>query len=567
MTPPLITKHFLPLADGHQVHYRRAGSGPPLVIMHPSPSSSASMTASITAFSDIFTCIALDTPGYGLSDDIVDDPTELWGYADALIQILDALGIQQTCVYGAATGAQIGIQFARKYPGRTAFLMLDANGDFGGEAGEKIAKGYFNDITPTRDGSHLIRIWDMCRHLSGFFPWQATSKDGRLAVAPAPPESIQHSVNDYLRAGPSYQKAYYAAMLLESWENTREVSVPVLMTRNSGSALLSHTDTLIAKGLPPNFTILRCDPSTRFKVQVEAAKQKLSQLSLPSPRPAPDDHTPASKRVQNFYATARDGQLRIRGNLSGKGRPILALHDPAGSAHLVEPILTPYVGQRPIIALDLPGNGESDNVIDPANITSVAYAEIVIEALKSIGVREVDVIGRYSGGPIGMEMSFQNPALVKHLVLAGVGIYEGEEQKSLLDHYTPSIAPTWDGAHLIRAWAIMRDQGLFWPWFNRTKAGILWNENAIDVPMIHLRVMEMLKIGDQYQKAYGAMWTYPMRERLPKVKVPTLLAAPTWEPIYAKNGECAAIAPQCHTADLAPRMADWHQVLTPFFKT
>ncbi|MDX2142633.1 MAG: alpha/beta hydrolase [Rhodospirillaceae bacterium] len=567
----IITKHFLPLADGRQVHYRRAGpksgAGPPLIILHPSPNSSASMSAAIAAFSEIFTCIALDTPGYGLSDDIVADPTDLWGYAEAVADILDALGIARTCVYGAATGAQIGIQFARKYPRRTALLLLDANGDFGGAAGDHVATGYFQDITPVRDGSHLVKIWDMCRHLSVFFPWQSVSKQDRLAVDVAAPAAIQQHVNDYLRAGPGYKKAYQAAMVVETWENARQVGVPVHMVRNSGSVLLPHTDALIAKGLPENFTILRCDPATRFKVQVEAAKPKLAQLSLPTPRPSPDDHTPNAKRIQNFYLKARGGFLRARGSLAGKGRPVLALHDPAGSCKLVEPILAPWLGTRPIIALDLPGNGESDNVIDPAKITSAAYAEIVNEALANFGIDAVDVIGRYSGGPIAMEMSFQKPALTKHLVLAGVGIYEGAEQQDLLDNYTPSIAPRWDGSHLVTAWAIMRDQGLFWPWYNRTKAGILWNDNAIDVGMIHLRVTEMLKIGDQYQKAYAAMWTYPMRERLARLNTPALFAVPTWEPIHAKSAECAALAPGARTADLAPAMKDWHATLTPFFES
>jgi len=562
-----VTRHFLPLGDGRQVHYRRAGAGPPLVVMHPSPNSSASMGAAIAAFAEIFTCIALDTPGYGLSDDIVEDPAELWGYADALARVLDALGIDRTCIYGAATGAQIGIQFARRYPGRTALLMLDANGDFGGTAGAHIAEGYFIDTTPVRDGSHLLRIWDACRHLSVFFPWQSTRKADRLAVDVAPPEAIQQQVNDYLRAGPGYKKAYAAAMAVERWENTQQVGVPTLMTRNAGSVLLPHTDALIAKGLPANFTVLPCEPATRYRVQVEAARLRLAALGLPRPPPPPGDHATAAVRVQNFYARARGGQLRIRGHLGGAGRPILALHDPAGSSRLVEPILAPYLGRRPILALDLPGNGESDNVIDPGRITAAAYAEIVIEALAALGVRELDVIGRYSGGPIAMEMSFQAPALTRHLVLAGVGIYEGAEQHDLLQNYTPSIAPQWDGGHLIRAWAIMRDQGLFWPWFNRTKAGILWNDNAIDVAMIHLRVMEMLKIGDQYRQAYAAMWTYPMRERLPRLTTPSLFAVPRWEPIYAKNAECAALAPGARTADLAPAMADWHAALTPFFGT
>ncbi|MSO98704.1 MAG: alpha/beta hydrolase [Rhodospirillaceae bacterium] len=559
-----IAKHFLPLKNGQQVHYRRAGSGPPIILMHPSPSSSLGVVPAMNVFAQAFTCIGLDTPGYGLSDEIVSDPTMLWGYADALIEILDALGIGKAIVYGAATGAQVGIQFARKYPNRCRLLMLDANGDFSGEAGEHMANGYFQDITPVRDGSHLIRIWDMCRQLSVFFPWQSMLAEDRAQNDVAPPDATHRSVLDYLRAGPNYKGAYYQAMLVETWENTRQVTIETLMTRNSGSVLLKHTDALLAKGLPPNFTILPCAPATRFTVQLAALKERMSKDALPVAPPSPPDHQPGQNRVQNFYMNARGGKLRARGNMSGQGRPLLALHDPAGSSKLVEPILAPWLGKRPIIALDLPGNGESDNVIDPANITSAAYAEIVNEALATFGVSEVDVIGRYSGGPVAMEMSFQKPALVKHLILAGIGIYEGAEQKDLLDNYTPSISPKWDGSHLVTAWAVMRDQGLFWPWFNRTKNGILWNDNAIDEDMIHLRVTEMLKIGDQYQKAYAAMWAYPMRERLPKIKAPCLLAVPKWEPIYAKSAEAQKIAPQCKLADLPPAVKDWHTVIEPF---
>lgn len=573
MAPAPITRHFLPLsypgANGRQVHYRRAGSGPALIIMHPSPNSSASMTAAIDAFSGAFTCIAVDTPGFGLSDPIVADATMLWGYADALAQIMDALGLPQAFIYGAATGAQIGIQFARRYPNRVHVLLLDANGDF---SDEDISVGYFRDITPRRDGSHLLTIWDMCRHLSVFFPWQSTKAEHRLNVDVASPASIQHSVNDYLRAGPNYKDAYYQAMLVERWENTREVKVPVLMTRNSGSALLRHTDALIAKGLPGNFTIVQCDSRSRYALQLAALQVWIAGKAFPPAPPAPADIQPNAARIQNMYFKARGGLLRARVNLGGAGRPLVALHDPAGAASLVEPVIAPYVGRRPVIALDLPGNGESDNLIgDPAfgggpdAITSANYAAIVNEALVGAGIDGVDVFGRYSGGPVAMEMSFQAPRLVHRLALAGIGMYEGTERRSLLENYTPSIAPKWDGSHLVTAWAVMRDQGLFWPWFNRTKTGILRNDNAIDVGLIHLRVAEMLKIGDQYQNAYAAMWTYPMGERLPQMKAPTLICAPAWEPIYAKMAECHAVAPHTRTAVLPPRMGDWWRVLDDFW--
>lgn len=558
--PTPITRHFLPLDDGRQIHYRRAGSGPPLVIMHPSPNSSASMVPVIDAFSDAFTCIAFDTPGYGLSDDVVDDPQMLWGYADVLARFLDALGIGATHVYGAATGAQIGIQFARKYPARVSALVLDANGDFSGE--NDILPGYFQDVTPVRDGSHLVKLWDMCRHLSVFFPWQSMRAADRIDADVASPAWIQAHVNDYLRAGPNYKKAYEQAILVERWENLRDVTVPVLMTRNTGGILLRHVDHLIAQGLPKNFTIVECSPQDRHRRQLAALKNIAA--GLPAPPPAPAD-TNGAAGLQNIYVKARGGFLRARVNRSGNGRPIVALHDPAGSSRLVEPILLPWAGRRPVIAFDLPGNGESDNLIDPDSITSAAYAEIVNEALTNAGLDEVDVIGRYSGGPVAMEMSFQKPILVRHLALSGIGIYEGDEQRTLLENYTPSIAPKWDGSHLMTAWAMMRDQALFWPWFNRTRAGIVKSANGFDVAQVHLRVTELLKIGDQYQKAYAAMWTYPMRARLPQLKTPALICTPAWDPVHGQMADLAAAAPQAATAVLAPTMADWHRTLDPFF--
>ena len=184
--------------------------------------------------------------------------------------------------------------------------------------------------------------------------------------------------------------------------------------------------------------------------------------------------------------------------------------------------MRPYIGDRPVIAFDNPGNGESDACID--TIDSGNYAAVLNAALDSLGIDGVDVIGRYSGGPVAMEMAFQSPRRVKHIVQAAVSLYEGEEQERLLVHYTPSIAPRWDGSHLMTAWAVMRDQSLYWPWFSQTAKGILWNDGAIDVALTDLRVREMLKCGDRYQQAYAAMWRYPMRDKLPQLKVPACFA-------------------------------------------
>ena len=189
---------------------------------------------------------------------------------------------------------------------------------------------------------------------------------------------------------------------------------------------------------------------------------------------------------------------------------------------------------------DLPGNGESDNVLGTHSPTSAIYAGVVADALDSLGIDEVDIVGRYSGGPIGMELTFQRPGLVRHLVQAGITAYEPDEARALLARYTPSIPPRDDGGHVLTAWHIMESQALYWPWFDQSRDAVIAGEPQLDAQLIHQRVFDLLRCGDVYQQAYAALWTYPLRERLPRLTVPSLLCAPRWDPLFPHLGKAAA---------------------------
>lgn len=554
-----IERRFLTLPNGKQVHYRMAGEGPAMILMHPSPISSEALLPAMLVFSKKFTCIALDTPGYGLSDDSVTDKEGLWGYADALALVLDAFKLESAVIYGAATGAQIGTQFSKRYPQRTKLLMLDGAGHFAEEDRALFSGDYFVDLKPRRDGTHLLAAWDASRHLTTFFPWMSDRLEHRVHGDAAPLSFVQHHVNDMLRAGPDYRVAYWEAVKVESHTNTVGVAVPALVSLNASSMMRPHTEALINMGLPENFTVVHSNAETRYSALLEAAADYVND----PPCPSPPMQTNAQPAIQNAMVDVPGGQLRARLCLEGEGMPLLAIHDPAGSSHLVEPVFCPYVGKRPVVAFDNPGNGESDSVLDILN--SETYAEVLNAGLDTLGLEEVDIIGRYSGGPVAMEMSFQRPGRVKHIVQAGVSFYEGEEQQSLIENYTPSVEPRWDGSHLMTAWSIMRDQSLYWPWFNQTKDGILWGDGAIDVSLTDLRTRELLKCGDRYQDAYNAMWRYPMRDKLPQLSAPCLLCHPTWEPVGHTTARAQAVDPRAQSSVLPARMVDWHTDLDAFF--
>ena len=134
--------------------------------------------------------------------------------------------------------------------------------------------------------------------------------------------------------------------------------------------------------------------------------------------------------------------------------------------------------------------------------------------------------------------------------------FDGALTERLAEHYTPPIEVNWYGGHLLMCWHLMRDQGLFWPWFDRSRAGIIWREPYLDPQMIQLRVTNMLKAPTMWRLAYQAHFAYPLKARLPSVEIPVLLCAPAWDPNFPHT-EAAAHATGYEMRTLPDDMNEW----------
>jgi pimeloyl-ACP methyl ester carboxylesterase len=569
----IIKRYFVPI-NGAQIHIRRVGEGPAVILLHPSPQSSTfNIPMALKLAAAGFTAIAVDLPGYGLSDPLVGGYPQglsrehgLDPYLAPYVQLLDALGIEKAVFYGNATGAEFSHIFAYNHPERVAVAMLDTAGHNPDDEVDKLTDGYFPDTTPRRDGGHLLTYWDMVRFLSIFAPWQFTDTAHRLLVDQPPADKVHDKLIEYLRAGQNYAEAYRAAFYTAKGNLIGRVKVPATLTRWEGKPNIAEIDALIAYGLPANFTVLRPGPTMdqRLDASVEYLVKNYKTTGKATP-PQPAQIDRASKKLQKMWIDVPGGQLLARVCMAGSGRPILGLHDPAGSSKRLESILSPFIGTRPVIAIDNPSSGESDKLLKREDITTEAYARFAIAALDTLNVKDVDIIGRYSGGQVAMEMSTQRPGLVKHIAQLGVMIFTDTERAEFLANYAPSIAPQWDGGHLIRAWSIIRDMNLFWPWYNRTKVGIVTRDAAIDGPTLHPRVEDLLKMGDAYQNAYAAAFTYPMAEKLRQLKVPCLAADVPGSGTYSRIAMAKAAAPHITTADLPDDIHSWAASFEAFF--
>lgn len=101
--------------DGLRLAWREAGQGMPLVLLHGIGSASDSWEFQIEHFGRDYRVVAWDAPGYGGSGDLAMETPCAADYADALDQLLGALGIERCHLVGHSLGALIAAAFASRH--------------------------------------------------------------------------------------------------------------------------------------------------------------------------------------------------------------------------------------------------------------------------------------------------------------------------------------------------------------------------------------------------------------------------------------------------------------------
>ena len=105
------------------IHYRAAGSGRPIVLLHINQQSSALYVELIGVLARGLRAIAVDYPSHGMSDHISFQPT-IADYAQCVVEVLDGLGIERASLLGEAAGAVVAIEIAGAFPQRVERLVL-----------------------------------------------------------------------------------------------------------------------------------------------------------------------------------------------------------------------------------------------------------------------------------------------------------------------------------------------------------------------------------------------------------------------------------------------------------
>jgi pimeloyl-ACP methyl ester carboxylesterase len=117
---------------GHQVIYRRAGSGPPVVLIHGMVNSSRHWREVALRLAERYTVIAPDLIGHGDSATPRGDYS-LGAHAAVIRDLLTVVGVRSATIVGHSLGGGVAMQFFWQFPHRVERLALVSTGGLGHE--------------------------------------------------------------------------------------------------------------------------------------------------------------------------------------------------------------------------------------------------------------------------------------------------------------------------------------------------------------------------------------------------------------------------------------------------
>ncbi len=256
-TPAEIDRQFVRISEG-PVHMRRMSAGVgertgrPLLLFHPSPNSSLGLVPTLQALhaagiaSD---CIAVDTLGNGDSSPPAPDVPDIAYFADSMLRLMDAIGLECVDLYGAHTGARIACELAGTHPDRIGGVVFQGISDFDEAVRAQRLEAYAPEMEPDDYGRQFVWAFNFVRDQSLHSPYFLRDPDHRLMNRVVPDAASLHAATmDVLKSLRSYHKPYRAAFAYPTSARIGKVAARTLFIRSATHPphIAAAADTLAA---------------------------------------------------------------------------------------------------------------------------------------------------------------------------------------------------------------------------------------------------------------------------------------------------------------------------------
>ena len=234
----VIRRAYADTASG-QLHYRYGGEGEPLLLLHQSAAWSKTWEWMLPDLAAHYRCLAVDTPGYGMSDPPLEPSPTIEDYARYVISFMDALKIERAHIYGHHTGTSIAIEVAAAYPDRVNKLMVNGI-PYWEESQEEVVKraprlrNWFGTVPLREDGSHLQEVWDTINDMA---------KAGKAFDSPYDESAVRvlhEEVLAKLLSGDNAQPIYRALWLYDILGRLPQVRAPMMVWTGQEDPLLRN---------------------------------------------------------------------------------------------------------------------------------------------------------------------------------------------------------------------------------------------------------------------------------------------------------------------------------------
>jgi pimeloyl-ACP methyl ester carboxylesterase len=440
-----ITRHYVSIKQEgggarrqRRVHYRMCGKGPPLLMMHQSPRSSAEYIPLMQQWGQYFTCIAPDIPGFGHSDPLADplqlQQPELDDFAIALLEFCNAAGLPPLPAYGFHSGGIMLASTLKHDPARFTALALGGYAIWDDADRAKIGADYVPPNPPKPYGEHLVWLWNRILEQSWYFPWYEPRDAARLPGAHDDVARIDSIIQDLLDSGDHYATGYAAVL-----RGKRDIPAPgsstppVRITAYTGDPLKDHLNRL--GEMPANWESYGVD--TPADHQAASLEFLLAHRAAHSAEPlyiAQDDDAGFLPVKTASFA----GHIHWRGP---KGATCLRLHAPGKSAELLQ--------DEGAICIDMPGHGLSDRWAAQPPTDWAAWQAVIDAVAEHFGTSDIAIDPLPIGDP---------------------------------EQLYPDLSPDRFGHYLVRAWAIVRAGHIFAPWYAANAAHAIRIDEAALIP-------------------------------------------------------------------------------------
>jgi pimeloyl-ACP methyl ester carboxylesterase len=512
-----IESHYLAV-EGRRVRYRRCGEGPPLVMMHGSPGDSSVLAEEMEAAGTQFTCIALDTPGFGGSDPLPGEVLTVKDLARATAAAMAALELPPARVFGTHTGAAIGAELGAGWPDQVSGLVLEGLPIFTQAEIKVLFDGYFAPMIPSPLGGQLIETWIRFRDQFTWFPWRSRDVRRLNPVDRPTPEEIDLWVSMFYRSCKTYGPAYKAACYYGhgAYIAADALRVPTVFMASAEDMLFPHLDRLPPLRSNQRIERLPYDPAAKFQAIARFA------AALPGSN-APLSRSPlrlAGADPAKGFVQAAHGQVFVRAYGDPARPAVILLHGAPGTGLKLEAQARALAAQAYVLVPDLPGVGESEAPPDDSAILEAAV-DAVGAIVDGLGLERFVLAATGSGCATAAGFAVLGDSRLKAVLLED----PPEADASIADRIAPEIELSPEGAHWLKAWLMLRDDQIYRPWFDGRVSAQRQTQGNFDADWLHDQTVALMTSRATYHRLPRAAHAFDIGHALTQAKAPVQICA------------------------------------------